>query len=55
MMSDEWTATITKDKDGVKFIYDGKVDLYELIGLMEVELEVLKKELVNNILKGGKK
>jgi hypothetical protein len=54
-MADEWTATIRKDKDGVKFIYDGNVDRYQLIGLMEVELDVLKQELVKNILKGGKK
>ena len=47
-----WQVIIKEAEDGsVNFIYDGSVDRYKLIGLLEVEVEVLKKELKDNVKK----
>lgn len=46
-----WTVQIVSDGKNVKFIYDKNVNRYELIGLMEVELNILKKELIENMIK----
>jgi len=51
-----WTVVISEKDDGtVSFLYDGKVDRYKLIGLMEVEIDMMRKELIQNMMKGGDK
>jgi len=45
-----WKVIIQEEEDGsVRFIYQGKVDRYKLIGLLEVEMELLKKQLRDNV------
>lgn len=42
-----WSVTIRENDDGtVSFIYDKNVDRYKLMGLMEVEIEIMKKEMI---------
>lgn len=48
---DTWTVTIEKTKDSVNFLYEGNVNRYTLIGLMEVEIDMLRKELLQAIRK----
>jgi len=44
--SQNWTVMIQKVGDDVKFIYDSNVNRHMLIGLMEVEIDLLKQELI---------
>lgn len=42
-----WSVTIRENDNGtVSFIYDKNVDRYKFIGLMEVEIEIMKKEMI---------
>ena len=49
----DWTVQITSKDGKVNFIYDKNVDRYQLIGLLEVEIEMLKKELIEQMVKNG--
>lgn len=42
----DWTITIIKKDGNVNFIYDKNVNRYELIGLLETELHLLKNEIL---------
>lgn len=44
-----WSVIITEDDGEVKFIFDGDVDMYRLIGLFEVEIELMKKKLLEKV------
>jgi hypothetical protein len=49
----EWTVVIKSESSGeVKFMYDNNVDRYKLLGLLEVEIEMIKRELLGNMKKG---
>lgn len=50
-MAEKWQVIIQNDDKGTKFIYDKNVDKYKLIGLMEVEIDMLKKELIASMIK----
>jgi len=47
--SQNWTVMIQKVGEDVKFIYDSNVNRHMLIGLLEIELEILKKELIQQM------
>jgi len=53
-MTKEWLIQIIGRADGkVDFIYDKNVNQYQLIGLLEIELGLLKKGLIDNMVKEG--
>lgn len=47
----EWTVQIISKDGKVTFIHDKNEDRYQLIGIMEVEIEMLKKELIGCVIK----